>query len=121
MLRESTDALALDNSAWTLARLMEGGTDTTPRAERLQAVLDAGVMPKLVEQLVYFLCCGGRGGKRERRAGVDEAEAGRKSRFGRGGRVRVGQGAQAGRRRRVEEWEVDVGRVGRHFSRSDER
>ena len=73
------------------------------------------------EQLVYFLCCGGRGGKRERRAGVDEAEAGRKSRFGRGGRVRVGQGAQAGRRRRVEEWEVDVGRVGRHFSRSDER
>ena len=32
VLRESTAALALDNSAWTLARLMEGGTDITLRA-----------------------------------------------------------------------------------------
>ena len=69
------------------------------------------------EQLGNLLCCGGRGGKLERRGGVDEAEAGRKSRFGRGGRVRVGQGAQARRGRRVEEREVHVGRDARgHFA-----
>ena len=64
MLRESTDALGLDNSAWTLARLMEGGTDTTPRAERLQAVLDAGVMPKLVELLDEHHACANEGALR---------------------------------------------------------